>query len=335
MNNSKLGTLIFCITNRCNLSCRYCYMDSCEKGVDMGWNILETAIGLAASKRVTRIQITGGEPLLAKPQVKFLIETASKMKNRPAISIQTNGTLIDESWAAFFKQHEVEIGISIDGPPEINSYIRGQSGNVLRAMGIIQKAGIDFGVTAVVTKYNILHLDRLALMLACFKSCKGLGLDFVVKKGRAAQSHLLAGRDELKKGIDRLKQTIDFISRNGKYLFFREAERLKRPAPPGTPFCQAASGRCLAVHPDGNLYPCSQTLSDSRFLIGHVTAPLPETLISPVLERAMLIKAETCISCSLNNICPSDCPSRIFYNEITGHGRQEIMACSIYKALAL
>ena len=33
-------------------------------------------------------------------------------------TLQTNGTLLNDSWGEFLKQNEFLVGISIDGPPE-------------------------------------------------------------------------------------------------------------------------------------------------------------------------------------------------------------------------
>ena len=87
----------------------------------------------------------GGEPTLMG--VEFfrrsveLAERYLQPGQRAAYTIQTNGTLLDEEWAAFFTEHDFLVGISIDGPRELHDAYRVNKGGkgsfdqVMRGLG--------------------------------------------------------------------------------------------------------------------------------------------------------------------------------------------------------
>jgi hypothetical protein len=54
--------------------------------------------------------------------------TAPAARPRITHTIQTNGTLLDDSWAAFFRQHGFLVGLSIDGPRELHDAYRVDKG---------------------------------------------------------------------------------------------------------------------------------------------------------------------------------------------------------------
>ncbi len=39
-------------------------------------------------------------------------------------ALQTNGTLLDDDWARFLKEHGFLVGLSIDGPKDIHDHYR-------------------------------------------------------------------------------------------------------------------------------------------------------------------------------------------------------------------
>ena len=68
-------------------------------------------------------------------------------------TIQTNGTLIDDEWAAFFKQNNFLVGISIDGPRAMHDVYRQDKGGaptfdkVLRGLAYLKQHGVEWNAS--------------------------------------------------------------------------------------------------------------------------------------------------------------------------------------------
>lgn len=126
------------LTSKCNLSCTYCNIFHGEdttvysqpnfftsKLGDRLGNFIQRAIENGAVETVN-VVLHGGEPLLLKKQL--LEEIAKNIvrgnSNRVSLTLQTNGTLIDEGWLDLFERMKIRLGISIDGYPEIHDAYR-------------------------------------------------------------------------------------------------------------------------------------------------------------------------------------------------------------------
>ncbi len=112
----------------CNLDCAYCFFLSKEmlypgSRFRMADDLLETYIRqLIEAHRVPEVTIAwqGGEPTMMgvdffRRSVAY-VEKHRRPGMRVEYTIQTNGTLIDDELAAFFREHDFLVGISIDGP---------------------------------------------------------------------------------------------------------------------------------------------------------------------------------------------------------------------------
>ena len=107
----------------CNLDCKYCFFLSKEmlypgSRFHMADELLETYIRqLLKSHRAPEVSVAwqGGEPtLMGLDFFKRSIEYANKYKQpgqQIQHTIQTNGTQLNEEWGAFFKQHNVLVGL--------------------------------------------------------------------------------------------------------------------------------------------------------------------------------------------------------------------------------
>jgi uncharacterized protein len=111
----------------------------------------------------------GGEPCLigANKFDEWCTEARTRLSGlaKLSLSIQTNGTLIDEAWAEMFKKHKTQVGISMDGPEPINDMFRvdhagrGSHAQVERGIQILRDAHVPYGILCVIT----LGADSLAI----------------------------------------------------------------------------------------------------------------------------------------------------------------------------
>lgn len=162
------------VTQKCNLACKYC---SAQAGADMPHldpDLARRAIDqifLLPQKLPVMIELAGGEPLanfgLFCDLVHY-VEKKSLESARPArLFTQTNGTLVTSEIAEFLKAHEISVGVSIDGPPEIHDALRPLAGGqasfdkVLKGMSILREHGVRFGIITVLSRQTLRHPARM------------------------------------------------------------------------------------------------------------------------------------------------------------------------------
>ena len=154
----------------CNINCHYCYE---KRKPDRAMNkitpelvrvLLEKAGG-----RTLSIELHGGEPLLAgKENMKGIFEEFRKYPGELIVSIQTNGTLMDQSWIDFFKQEwpNLAYATSIDGDAENTLHRVDYQENpvhdkIEHLFDLFSKNEIKVGVVAVVTKTSLTRVKEV------------------------------------------------------------------------------------------------------------------------------------------------------------------------------
>lgn len=157
----------------CNLNCDYCYylekanLYSQKKNHVMSEELLEKFIKeYIESQTMPQVMFTwhGGETLMRPLSFyKKAVELQKKYAGGRQIdnSIQTNGTLLNDDWCRFFKEHNFLVGISVDGPQEFHDeYRRDKMGRpsfhkVMRGVELLKKHDVDYNCMAVVNDYNV------------------------------------------------------------------------------------------------------------------------------------------------------------------------------------
>lgn len=105
------------ITDRCNLNCKYCMPDGvCNKlshNDILTYEEITKIIKAFTKLGITKIKITGGEPLVRKDSYEFInsLKTVDGIKE---VTITTNGILLDQYVDGFIENGIDGINISLD-----------------------------------------------------------------------------------------------------------------------------------------------------------------------------------------------------------------------------
>ena len=159
----------------CNLNCSYCFFLNKERlypgsHFRMTDEVLEQYIRqLILSHGANKVTVAwqGGEPtLMGLDFYRRAIDYQNKYQ-RPGMTfentMQTNGTLLDDDWCEFFREHDFLIGISIDGPRVLHDAHRvdkrGQPtfDRVMGGLRLLQKHGVEYNILTTVNRLNADH----------------------------------------------------------------------------------------------------------------------------------------------------------------------------------
>jgi len=158
------------LASRCNINCTYCYWFR-DAEVYRKPAILTVEAEQAFCDRLAAhieefgltffsLVFHGGEPLLF-PKRRF-VELQEKLREIEqqtgcviSRAICTNAILVDTEWADILRTYEVRVGVSLDGPAEINDRHRvdhkgqGTHAGTLAGIACLRDAGIEPGLISV------------------------------------------------------------------------------------------------------------------------------------------------------------------------------------------
>ena len=115
--NREISYLRISLTDRCNLRCRYCMPETgvCKLSHDdiLSFEDILEIVKAAAALGITKIRLTGGEPLIRKGVV-GLCEAIKKVPGIEDLSLTTNGTLLMDYAEDLKKAGLDRVNISLD-----------------------------------------------------------------------------------------------------------------------------------------------------------------------------------------------------------------------------
>lgn len=316
------------VTRQCNLRCTYCNdwrSQSTRMNLVTVGRVLDSAALEPGLRRAAFIW-HGGEPTLVP--IKFyedVLEAQRRLSARGITcdnAIQTNGLRLNAEWIHFLSTSGFGVGVSIDGPPEVQDASRPKIGgrasspDVLSAMHRLHDAGIRFGITMVVSE---------ALMALgpseTWKFIRGQPADTInllpMREPLSSEAETIAPEaNDLGRYTDFMGTLFDYwfdSDRSVDILFFRSILAKLAARPSDT--CVLA-GRCFGmifgIEPDGQVTHCPLFGAIPDFTIGNIyEADIMTMRGGPNFQRAVKQnerRLEAASPCRSFDICAGGCP---------------------------
>ncbi len=346
---------------RCNLRCDYCYyLDKEEFFSSLPWPMPERLLERYIAERIesspgpsTHFEWHGGEPtLLGLDYFRLIarIQRARLPRGRSVTNgIQTNGTLIDEEWAAFLASEGFSVGLSLDGPAELHDrHRKGRDGApshaaVMRAFGLLKERAVFVNVLCVLHEGNAAFPERV------YSFFKGEGakylqfLPFVPRPGRTGAASGNSGAASAPEAIGNfLCAVFDLWIREdvGRIVVqaFDEALRPIYGAPHALCIHRETCGDVAVLERDGSFYACDHFV-DGDHMIGNLRErSLAELSSDPRMLAFGRAKRDelprTCLDCEVLASCNGGCPKDRFV-AVQGEAVGLNYLCAAYKRFFL
>ena len=345
----------------CNLDCEYCFFLSKEmlypgSRFRMADDLLESYLRQLIEAHARSPEVTvawqGGEPTMMGLDF-FRRSVALAEKHRMphqqiAYTIQTNGTLIDDEWAAFFKENGFLVGVSIDGPKEIHDTYRVDKGGkgsydrVMTGLSHLQERGVDWNALTTIHAANQRHGREIYRFLR--DECGARFMQFIPIVERATPETLPIANEgwgEGVKGRPLYVQEGDLLTERsiapegyGRFLIDVFEEWVRRDVgevfvqmfdvalanwhgePPSLCVHSETCGLALAIEHSGDLYSCDHFV-EPAFKLGNIKDKhMIELIASPQQKKFGLDKRDRlprfCRECDVRFACHGGCPKDRF-----------------------
>jgi uncharacterized protein len=348
----------------CNLNCDYCYYlskhDLLERGESwrMSDEVLEEFIRQyieGHNHREIIFSWQGGEPTLLGLDFFRKVVALEQKYAPPGVSIendlQTNGTLLDEEWCRFLKDHGFLVGLSIDGPRGLHDHYRkqpdgkGSFDRAFRASKLLRKHEVPFATLSCVNRLTAKHPLKVYRFLRDKVGSRRMQFIPIVEPrvfDRCAPQHWPAEAmpflgdprarpgqpdsivhdwcvDPDDYGTFLIRMFDEWVRRDlGKvYVHFFDCaveQMMGRVAPLCIfgPIC----GKGLAVEHDGSVYSCDHYVYPEYRLGSIMETPLVEMALSKRQEQFGYSKDTSlpgrCRECRFLWMCAGECPKNRF-----------------------
>jgi len=321
----------------CNLNCEYCFFLPKEKlypgsQFRMSDQTLEIYIRqYLEAHNLAEVIFTwqGGEPLLMGLDFYRKVLEFQQKYVRPGQKIlntlQTNATLIDPTWAAFFRQNNFLLGVSLDGPADLHDAYRVDKGGrathaqVLAGLAHLRHAGVEFNLLCSVQAVNSQQplkvyrylRDQIGAQFIQFIPIVHRKNQTGFQQGLEIQAHSVTAQDYGRFLIEIFNEWVRQDVGRVFVQIFDVALNAWMGYPPGLCIFDETCGQALALEHNGDLYACDHYVEPGYYLGNLHQRPIGELAISPrqrQFGQAKSLLPADCQRCPVRFVCNGGCP---------------------------
>ena len=335
LGKPQIKIAYFILSESCNLGCSYCFENAPPSNLTIGTDsakIMSEQTGFQCidffermlslypqGKEEKDIIFYGGEPLLNYSVLISILKEIEKRKNDNAdiwrgvrLSLVTNGTLLTPEKAFDLNKLGLSIGISVDGPKDINDANRfnhkGESvfASIINGIESCKKANIEFSLSVTLAEKGVKSYNDVVSFIRSIKpSSLGFNLLLTNKNSSAYEGYNEDAADFLIKAFkefreeglyeDRMMRKVNSFVNSEVYPFD----------------CGATGASQVVFSPDGRVGICHGYLQDKKFFPTNVAnndfLPESDEVFLEWAKRTPL-NMEQCQDCSALGICGGGCP---------------------------
>jgi len=347
--SKQLSIMYLNISTFCNLACKYCFIENNPLSTKRSQKMSYDTAKIAVEKFINEINKTkveepqiiiyGGEPLTNFDLVKKIIMYIRKVKKDLTVTIITNGTLLRDEEIKFLKKNKIGIGISLDGPKNINDKNRvfkikkdSVYDSAIKGIQLLNKYNCNYCVSATVTKDVVENQDEILKWLKEEK----------IKNIFWNLYHYSNFSDDWKEFY---KSMSNFILDNYNKLDAigvneeRVKEQLKLFLEQRFKFhnCGAVGLNQITIQPNGDICICQGDSKSSDSKVGNIMENEISDILNNIKNNKWLemytIDRKECHYCEALSICGGGCP--IQAEALFGDRKKLDKATCIYYKLSL
>ena len=319
----KLNSLIFHLTNDCNLKCFYFFIFEKEnKEKKMTFNTAKKAIDFLLKKspdeKTYSIMFFGGEPLLEYKLMKDIVNYSKKIMDERGkkiyFTITTNGTIFNNEIISFLKENNFNILISLDGPEDIHNKHRiyknnkGSFSKIIELVELLKNSDISFNIRNTITPDN----ENIVCIMDFFEKSKlNYGFGFAMNSKEVNEKITSYKNNDIENFKTNYKKLIDYFYNkiiNKEEIYNSNIPNclLRIDAQIGKEAACTSGKSTLSITSDDSIYSCQCIINHNDAKIGNLFDGI-DTNKHSVFQAQGVKNIIECQNCWCRYLCSGGC----------------------------